>query len=108
MQHGATDFESFTRAMTAAPAAQEDERRRQQSNRNSRDAKRETQALLMALREQPTDAGLREELKQNLETLKQDADLVADNALGQQAKAALSALNSGGDTTPAFDAAMPA
>ncbi|MBK9445257.1 MAG: Hpt domain-containing protein [Betaproteobacteria bacterium] len=106
MQHGATDFESFTRAMTAAPAAQEDEAPETTVEQELEDAKRETQALLMALKEQPTDAGLREELKQNLETLKQDADLVADNALGQQAKAALSALNSGGDTTPAFDAAI--
>ncbi|MFA7291724.1 MAG: Hpt domain-containing protein [Rhodocyclaceae bacterium] len=106
MQHGATDFESFTRAMTATPSEQEEEAPEITVEQELEHAKRETQALLMALKDQPTDAGLRQELKQNLETLKQDADLVADNALGQQAKAALSALDSGDNAAPAFDAAI--
>ncbi|WP_205229631.1 Hpt domain-containing protein [Azospira oryzae] len=66
--------------------------------------KKETQALMEALKEQPADANLRQELKQNLESLQKDADLVADKALGQQAKAALSAL----EAAPHLDAAAPA
>jgi chemosensory pili system protein ChpA (sensor histidine kinase/response regulator) len=66
--------------------------------------KKETQALMEALKEQPADANLRQELKQNLESLQKDADLVADKTLGQQAKAALSAL----EAAPHLDAAAPA
>ena len=71
--------------------------------------KKETQALMEALKEQPADANLRQELKQNLESLQKDADLVADKALGQQAKAALSALEAAPHldaTAPALDAAL--
>ena len=106
MQHGATDFESFTRAMTAAPSTGDEEAPETTVEQELEHAKRETTALLMALKDQPTDAGLRQELKQNLETLKQDADLIADNALGQQAKAVLSALDSGSTSAPAIDEAI--
>ncbi|MFC5302213.1 Hpt domain-containing protein [Azospira restricta] len=105
MQHGATDFAEFTRSMSAPPpAAAEEEAAAGSVEQELEQAKRETQALLIALKEQPADEGLRQELKQNLETLKQDADLVADSALGQQAKAALSALDAGG--APAVDEAL--
>jgi chemosensory pili system protein ChpA (sensor histidine kinase/response regulator) len=106
MQHGATDFESFTRAMTATPSTGEEDAPETTVEQELEHAKRETTALLMALKDQPTDAGLRQELKQNLETLKQDADLIADNALGQQAKAVLSALDSGRASAPAIDEAI--
>jgi chemosensory pili system protein ChpA (sensor histidine kinase/response regulator) len=106
MQHGATDFESFSRAMTAPASAEEDEAPETTVEQELEQAKRETTALLMALKDQPTDVGLRQELKQNLETLKQDADLVADSALGQQAKAVLSALDSGSTSAPAIDEAI--
>jgi len=65
--------------------------------------KKETQALMEALKEQPADENLRQELKQNLESLQKDADLVADKALGQQAKAALSAL----EAAPSLETAAP-
>ena len=105
MQHGATDFAEFTRAMKAEPQAKDEEAPETTVEQELEQSKRETQALLMALKDQPTDEGLRQELKQNLETLKQDADLVADSALGQQAKAALSALDAGAEA-PAIDAAI--
>lgn len=57
--------------------------------------KRETQALVEALREKPQDEGVREDLKQHLETIRQDASLVADAKLEEEAKAALAALASG-------------
>ena len=105
MQHGATDFAEFSRAMQAKPAVIEDEAEESSVERELEQAKRETQALITALKDQPADERLRQELKQNLETLKQDADLVADSALGQQAKAALSALDAG-DSAPAIDEAI--
>ncbi len=56
--------------------------------------KREAQVLAGALRETPQDEGVREELKQHLETIRQDASLVADTKLEEEAKAALAALAS--------------
>jgi chemosensory pili system protein ChpA (sensor histidine kinase/response regulator) len=106
MQHGATDFAEFSRSMKAEPAAAEPEEQEATSvEQELEQAKRETQALLSALKDQPTDEKLRQELKQNLETLKQDADLVADSALGQQAKAVLTALDAGA-TAPVLEEAM--
>ena len=105
MQHGATDFDAFTQAMHAEPGKTQDEPPEATVEQELEQAKRETQALLAALKDQPTDAGLRQNLKHNLETLKQDADLVADSALGQQAKDVLSALDAGGDS-PAIDEAI--
>jgi len=107
LQHGATDFDSFVRNMQAGPAEATDEEEASTSvEQEVEQQKRETQALLEALKEQPDDAGLREELKHNLTALKNDADLVADKELGQQAKAMLSALEVGGESSPQFDEAM--
>ncbi|MBA3903528.1 MAG: hybrid sensor histidine kinase/response regulator [Rhodocyclaceae bacterium] len=54
--------------------------------------KREAQVLAGALREKPEDAGVREDLKQHLEAIRQDASLIADARLEKEAKAALAAL----------------
>ncbi|MBI4743033.1 MAG: Hpt domain-containing protein [Betaproteobacteria bacterium] len=99
LPHGTTDFAGFVRSMQSAggsgsdgeelsPASVEQEVEQQ---------KREAHALLEAIREQPDDSGLREELRQNLSALQKDADLVADKELVQQTRAVLSALESGGD-----------
>ncbi len=55
--------------------------------------KRETQSLVEALREKPEDKGVREELKQHLESIRQDASLAADSRLEEEAEAALTALS---------------
>lgn len=68
--------------------------------------KLEAKHLLGALLEQPDDASLREELRQNLTALKDDADLVADTTLSQQADAALSALNEGAAAAPQIQEAI--
>lgn len=68
--------------------------------------KRETHGLLAALKEQPSDTGLRQEVQQNLAALQKDADLVADKKLGQQTKHVLSALAAGGDAARQIDEAM--
>ncbi len=68
--------------------------------------KREAQNLLGALLEQPEDAGLREELRQNLTALKDDAELVADATLSRQADAALTALDEGQTAAPKIQEAI--
>ena len=97
---GSADFVAFTRGLdpraSREPAVAEVEPAQEAPaptvEQSLEQQKQETQVLMEALREQPADQHLRQELKQNLESLQKDADLVADKALGQQAKAALSAL----------------
>ncbi|HET7776487.1 MAG TPA: Hpt domain-containing protein, partial [Azospira sp.] len=106
---GNADFTAFTRGL--GPRSGRDEAEAEEVPEISTPSveqelekqKKETQALMEALKEQPADPSLRQELKQNLESLQKDADLVADKALGQQAKAALSAL----EAAPQLDAAAP-
>ena len=57
-------------------------------------AKRLTQALVGALREQPEDTALRGEIKQSLEMVRDNAQLVDDTALADQARAAIVAIDS--------------
>ena len=115
MQHGNEDFAAFVRQMQSrsgtladeADEAAEDEEEVQQSvEQEVEQQKRETHALLGALKEQPEDARLREELKQNLTALKSDADLVADTALGEQAKAMLTALDDDAAVAPQIEQTM--
>jgi chemosensory pili system protein ChpA (sensor histidine kinase/response regulator) len=109
LQHGTIDFESFIRNMQSGPgekASGEEEAPTETVEQEVEQQKRETHALFEALKQQPSDAGLREELKQNLTALQKDADLVADKELGQQAKAALSALAADGENTPQIDEAI--
>jgi chemosensory pili system protein ChpA (sensor histidine kinase/response regulator) len=91
MSRGAKDFESFVRKMQVTDPTKESVELEVVQSR------RETCALQEALREQPEDAGLQEEIRQNLETLRSDADLVADAKLGEQAKAMLDVLASDAD-----------
>ena len=53
-----------------------------------------TRTLVGALRNAPQDAALRGELRQNLQGLREDAQLIADAALEQHAGAAIAALES--------------
>ncbi|MBI4989270.1 MAG: Hpt domain-containing protein [Rhodocyclales bacterium] len=95
LQHGPADLDEILRPVqpkakpveeeivgSASPSV-EDELEQQ---------KREAQVLAEALREKPQDEGVREDLKQHLETIRQDASLVADAKLEEEAKAALAAL----------------
>ncbi|GHU04367.1 hypothetical protein FACS1894158_04520 [Betaproteobacteria bacterium] len=115
MPRGVTDFESFVRKIqTPSRDARGDEEAAEDDEsvvsieQEVVQSRRETHELLEALKEQPEDTGLREEVRQNLETLKRDADLVADSKLGEQAKTMLSALASGSDVAPQIDQAMAA
>jgi chemosensory pili system protein ChpA (sensor histidine kinase/response regulator) len=107
LPHGVADFERFVRQMQPAEAAVEDAPE-VSVEQEVEQQKLQTHALLNALKDKPDDAVLREEVKQNLVALQNDADLVADAALGEQAKAMLSALGSGAESVPApqIDAAL--
>ncbi|MBK7900122.1 MAG: Hpt domain-containing protein [Betaproteobacteria bacterium] len=104
LQHGAADYGQFIRKLLGESAAAQEESEsaadddtapapsvEQQLEQQRKDA----QALMVALRDAPADAQLRDELKQNLQAIQKDADLVADHQLGETAKAALSALETG-------------
>jgi chemosensory pili system protein ChpA (sensor histidine kinase/response regulator) len=108
LQHGTTDFESFVRSIQSGPndLSGKEEEPAETVEQEVEQQKRETHALFEALKQQPSDAGLREELKQNLSALQKDADLVADKELGQQTKAALSALEAGSESAPQMDQAI--
>jgi chemosensory pili system protein ChpA (sensor histidine kinase/response regulator) len=111
MPRGVTDFESFVRQIQAPRGdtnAEEDDDSAVSIEQEVVQSRRETHELLGALKEQPEDTSLREEIRQNLETLKRDADLVADEKLGEQAKTMLSALASGSDVAPQIEQAMAA
>jgi chemosensory pili system protein ChpA (sensor histidine kinase/response regulator) len=69
---------------------------------------RDTHALVEALKEAPEDERLHQELKQNLQAIQQDADLVANHELGESAKAALEALKTGDLASAEVDAALAA
>ncbi len=109
MQHGADDYDSFVRQMQVPSRGTEELSEDETGVSVEQEVvqtRLETHALLNALKEQPEDAGLREEIRQNLETLKNDADLVADTALGEQTKAILTALDGGVETAPQLEQAM--
>ncbi|MEI7429156.1 MAG: Hpt domain-containing protein, partial [Betaproteobacteria bacterium] len=107
MQYGQVDYETFVKQTQAGNHDQEAETEDDISvEQEVEQQKIETQALLDAFKEQPDDPGLRAELKLNLTALKNDADLVADSALGEQTKAILSALESGDAGSQQLDQAM--
>ena len=113
LQHGSADYDTFVRNLKGEKpaAAEEEEEVHDLTAAPSVEAqleqqKKETQALLEALKEKPQDDQLKTELKQNLQALQKDADLVADHGLGETAKAALSALESGETEAAEFDAAI--
>ncbi|UCV22668.1 Hpt domain-containing protein [Ferribacterium limneticum] len=111
LQNGETDFDAFVRRMSgdvsdepvpeaeAAAAPTVEALLVQQA--------RDMQVLADALKEAPEDARLHDELKQNLQDIQKDADLVANRELGESAKAALAALQSGVELDAALSGLMP-
>jgi chemosensory pili system protein ChpA (sensor histidine kinase/response regulator) len=94
LQHGPVDLDDVLHPVQpkAPPAQAQDEERAGSVERELEQQRREAQWLAEALKDRPANEQLREELKQNLETIRQDATLVADAQLEQNAKAALAAL----------------
>jgi len=110
LQHGETDYDHFVRKLqgTSTDSVEDEDEVAESLPQPTLEVqveqqKKETQALLEALKDAPQDERLKDELKQNLQALQKDADLVADHALGESAKAALSALEGGEEVTPTID-----
>jgi chemosensory pili system protein ChpA (sensor histidine kinase/response regulator) len=109
LQHGATDFDAFVRKMESSagrealaeePTATVEKELEQQ--------KLEAHALLQALRGQPDDAQLRQQVARHLAALQKDSDLVGDKQVGPQLKQLLSVLAAGGDADAQIEATMAA
>lgn len=109
LKTGETSYEAFLQRLNGHPAAsvkeKEDDVAAPTIEGQLEQHKQETQALFEALKEAPEDDRLRSELKQNLQSLQKDADLVADQGLGETAKTMLHALASGDTFEPAINAA---
>ena len=98
LQHGPADLDEILRPVrpgaraagseTAAAAAPSVEAELERQ-------KREARVLAEALREKPADEAVRADLRQHLETIRQDASLLADSRLEEEARAALQALADG-------------
>lgn len=119
LAHGTADYDQFVAQMQPSPEKAGGEESESEGGETQADIsvsveqelavqKMEAHALLGALKEQPNDVGLRAEIKQSLVALKDDADLIADTALGAQTKAMLSVLETGEDATPQIDQVMAA
>ena len=112
LQNGETDFDAFIRRMEGeSPADEEDEAEFEASPAPTVEDQlaqqaRETHALVEALRDAPEDTRLQDEIKLNLQSIQKDADLVANHELGETAKAALEAMESGNVASAAVDAAL--
>jgi chemosensory pili system protein ChpA (sensor histidine kinase/response regulator) len=109
LQHGATDFDAFVRKMESStgrevlveePAATVEKELEQQ--------KLDAHALLQALKGQPDDAQLRQQVAKHLAALQKDSDLVGDKDGGPQIKQLLSVLAAAGDASAQLDATMAA
>lgn len=91
LQHGPADLEDILHPGRARPAPAEPARDRtveQELERN----KGETQALVEALGAAPGDERLREQIRSNLETIRENASLLDNAELERQAKQALAEL----------------
>jgi chemosensory pili system protein ChpA (sensor histidine kinase/response regulator) len=91
LQHGPADIDSFL-GRPAATAGDEAEPQPPSVEAELEEAKHLTQALVGALREQPKDELLRDEIKQSLEVVRENARLTDDTALAEQADAAIVAI----------------
>ncbi len=110
LQHGPADLDEILKPVQPKirPVEEEDAETATASVEDELERQRhETRALVTALREKPQDEGARADLKQHLEIIRQDASLVADARLEDEARAALAALDSAsGDTAGHVEEAM--
>ena len=111
LQNGESDFDAFVQHMKGEKPVDDDEIA-EPSPAPSVEAQLAQQALdthvlAEAFKEAPEDSRLQDELKQNLQSIQKDADLVANRELGETAKAALEALQSGGPVDEALSGLKP-
>ncbi|MER2539686.1 MAG: Hpt domain-containing protein [Azonexus sp.] len=109
LKNGETSYDAFLNRLQGSPVAladdAEDDAPAPTLEVQLVQQKQETQALYEAFKEAPEDSRLRNELKQNLQSLQKDAELVADQGLGETAKTMLNALETGDAFEPDVSAA---
>ena len=88
LRHGSADIDVFLHRPLPTPV----EAPEPSAEAELREARRQTQSLIGALREQPGDHDLRGEIRQSLEAVRDNAELVDDAALAGQARVALEAI----------------
>jgi chemosensory pili system protein ChpA (sensor histidine kinase/response regulator) len=98
LQHGPADLGAILDPRTATVVGRE--RTVEQELEQQR---REAQELMAQLKDRPQDQALRNELKHNLENIRQEAALIADTQLERQAKEALTALAASDVPAPAVE-----
>jgi chemosensory pili system protein ChpA (sensor histidine kinase/response regulator) len=103
LRHGQADLDAILNPRNAA--AEDEDAGTIEANLDVN--KRLTQTLIGALREKPEDSEIRGELKQQLETLREDAQLIADEGLEQQLNTAIAALDENA-SSPALEEAIDA
>ena len=89
LQHGPADIDRFLGSPTLVTAAEATE---PSAEVELERAKRLTKTLVGALRNQPGDETLRGEIRQSLEVVRENAELMADATLAEQASAAIVAI----------------
>jgi len=111
LQNGETDFDAFVRRMNGETSDEEVPEPEASALPTVEvllaQQARDTHVLVEALKEAPEDARLQDELKQNLQDIQKDADLVANRELGESAKAVLDALQSGVELDAALSGLKP-
>lgn len=93
LKYGAADIDAILNPARAAVELEEDEYVSPPTDSKLQATARMAQSIIGALREKPEDEGLREEIKQSLETLREDAWLRADLAVEEKATAAIAAID---------------
>jgi chemosensory pili system protein ChpA (sensor histidine kinase/response regulator) len=88
LQHGPADIDHFLRPTSPIVVAPSEMSPEVELER----AKRLTKTLVGALRKQPEDETLRGEIRHSLEVVRENAELVDDTALAEQASAAIVAI----------------
>ncbi len=89
LQHGSADIDRYLRTEPQTGSVESEEPTAEVELDRAR---RLTRTLVGALRNQPTDDALRDEIRQSLEVVRDNAELVDDTALMEQASAAIVAL----------------
>ena len=102
LQHGPADIDAILNPQTSEEAGEEGSSPSIEAELEA--AKRLTRTLVGALRVQPEDLALRGEIKQSLEVLRENAQLVDDTTLAEQANAAIVAIESSQASSDIADA----
>ena len=102
LQHGSADIDAILNPQ--APAEVGEEISEPSVEEELAAAQRQAQTLVSALQEQPTDEILRGEIRQSLETVRENAQLVDNDLLVERATAAIAALRTDQPSTEIVDA----